>query len=333
MYAGYLTGKIASSIALPANDALIVDVTTPEDRKQAYIIIYWATNLALACGSLIGGFLYNGHFALLLGIAAAATAGVWVSTFGFIAETRPVRETEPGGRAHPWRELGLGYRIVAGDRAFLRLVVAATLGLAIEFQLSNYVGVRLSAQLPPQNLLGIGSWILHVNAIKMVGILRAENTTLVVLLALFSRRLFKRVPDRVRLYAGIGMFAAGYMVLAVSNGGWVLLAAGLVLTVGELMNVPVKQSLLADIVPAEARPRYMAIYNLSIRVSQMIASFCITLGALLHPYGMAGLYGVLGVVIMLQYRALLARGMVSHRPIKSAAQAAAPSAPASPVRR
>jgi MFS transporter, DHA1 family, multidrug resistance protein B len=317
VYAGYLTGKIASSIALPANDALIVDVTTPQDRKQAYTVIYWATNLALACGSLTGGFLYNGHFTLLLGIAAAATAGVWVSTFGFISETKPATDPEPAGRRHPWRELGLGYRIVTGDRAFLRLVVAATLGLAIEFQLASYVGVRLSTQFPAQNLLGIGTWVLHVNAVKMVGILRAENTTLVVLLALFSRRLFRRVPDKLRLYAGIGMFVAGYMVLAVSNAGGVLLVAGLVLTVGELMNVPVKQSLLADIVPTEARPRYMAIYNLSIRVSQMIASFCITLGALLRPYGMAGLYAVFGVVIVLQYRALLSR---SPRAAKAAEQ-------------
>jgi DHA1 family multidrug resistance protein B-like MFS transporter len=306
VYAGYLVAKFASSIALPANDAMIVDVTTPENRTDVYTINYWATNLALACGSLVGGFLYGGHFTLLLAVAAAATATVLMTTFWFISETKPA-EAGPVEPVHPVREFVLGYRTVARDGTFLRLVLAATLGLAIEFQLVNYIGVRLSGDLPPQRLVDIGAWTVHVDGVEMLGLLRAENTVLVVVLALFSHVLFKRVPDRLRLYAGIVLFAGGYMVMAVSDTGWVLLIAGVVFTVGELMNVPVKQSLLANMVPATARPRYMAVYNLSIRFSQMIASVCITLGAFLRPWGMATLYGVFGIVIILLYRSVLAR--------------------------
>ncbi|WP_370942128.1 MFS transporter [Amycolatopsis sp. cg5] len=292
VYAGYLVNKFAASLALPANDAMIVDVTTPEDRKQVYTMNYWATNLALAIGGLLGGFLYNGHFTLLLGGAAACTAGVFAVTYFLISESKP-SEAVVAPRASVLREFSAGYRLVLRDAMFIRFMVAATLIMAIEFQLVNYVGVRLSHDLP--------------NGVEILGILRAENTALVVVLALFSHLLFRRLSDKVRLYAGVGLFTAGYMVLAVSNTGWVLLIAGAVFTVGELMNVPVKQAMLANMVPDQARTRYMAVYNLNIRVAQMLAAGCITLGALVPPWGIALLYGLAGLVVVAQFRVLLAR--------------------------
>ncbi|MFG1864282.1 MFS transporter [Microbispora bryophytorum] len=321
VYCGYLVNKFAASFAMPANDAMILDVTTPESRKLVYTINYWSINLALAFGALLGGFLYNGHFTLLLTLAAGGTVVIAAATYFLIAETKP-EETEPeetergqnergetGGAAEPrgsiLRDFANGYRLVLQDRAFGRLLVAATLFMSIELQLINYIGVRLARDLPAQNLLSIGSWSVRVDGVEMLGILRAENTVLVVALALVAHLVLRRVPDRVRMYAGAGLFTAGYMVLAVSDTGWVLLVAALVLTVGELMDVPVRQALLADMVPAASRTRYMAVYNLNIRVALVVASLCITIGSVLPPWGMAALYGVFGLVIIWQYHAIL----------------------------
>ncbi|WP_370947362.1 MFS transporter [Amycolatopsis sp. cg5] len=295
VYGAYLVNRFAASVALPANDALIIDVTTPEDRKQVYTFIYWTINLALAIGGLAGGFLYNGHFTLLLGGAAVCTAGVVLVTYFFIAETKPVVENAPP-RASALAEFSAGYKLVIRDGMFIRYMVAATLFMGIELQLTNYVGVRLAHDLP--------------NGIELLGILRAENTALVVILTLFSHLLFRRLSDNVRLLGGVGIFVAGYMVLTVSNTGWVLLIAGFVFTIGELMNVPVKQAMLANMVPEQARTRYMAVYNLNIRVAQMLAAVCLSLGSIVPPWGMALLFGAAGLVILSQFRVLLARSAV-----------------------
>jgi DHA1 family multidrug resistance protein B-like MFS transporter len=311
VYCGYLVNKFAASFAMPANDAMILDVTTPESRKLVYTINYWSINLALAFGALLGGFLYNGHFTLLLTLAAAGTVAIAAATYFLIAETKPEEtgQGETGAGAEPrgsiLRDFANGYRLVLQDRAFGRLLVAATLFMSIELQLINYIGVRLARDLPAQNLLSIGSWSVRVDGVEMLGILRAENTVLVVALALVAHLVLRRVPDRVRMYAGAGLFTAGYMVLAVSDTGWILLVAALVLTVGELMDVPVRQALLADMVPAASRTRYMAVYNLNIRVALVVASLCITIGSVLPPWGMAALYGVFGLVIIWQYHAIL----------------------------
>ena len=88
LYVAYLLNRGAASVALPASDALIVDITTPETRKRAYTINYWAVNLALALGALLGAWMYQGHFALMLGIASGCTVGIWITTVLLIRETR-----------------------------------------------------------------------------------------------------------------------------------------------------------------------------------------------------------------------------------------------------
>jgi DHA1 family multidrug resistance protein B-like MFS transporter len=99
----------------------------------------------------------------------------------------------------------------------------------------------------------------------------------------------------------------GFAVLAVSSNAWVLLLACVVLTIGELMNAPVQQALLTELAPEHDRPRYMAAYYLHIRFGQVVNSVLISLSAVLSTQGMAGIYLLFGVAIVMQYRVILAR--------------------------
>ncbi|MBI1757921.1 MAG: MFS transporter [Actinobacteria bacterium] len=324
VFLAFAVNKFAAGFAVPANDAMIIDVSTPESRKLVYTINYWAVNLALAIGALLGGFLYGTHLAGLLFGAAASMALALATTVFALTETKPDGPTLPAETDHGQRPASAskrprqGYRDVLTDRLFARFVLAVTLAMTIEFQLVNWIGVRLSFDFPTQRLVSVDGWTLRVDGVRMLGLLRAENTILVVLLAFVLHRAFRGVPDRVRMQLGIVLFVAGYMVYAVSDSGWVLLAAGLVLTVGELMDSPVRQAMLAGLIPTHARPRYMAVYALNIRVALVAAALCISLGSVLPAWGMSVLYCLLGVAIVSQYRVLLAR-----TPARAAAAAAA----------
>ncbi|MEU7718885.1 MFS transporter [Streptomyces tibetensis] len=307
IYAGFLAASLASNLAVPANDAMVVDVSTPESRQFVYTINYWSINLALACGVLIGGFLYGDYFPQMLAAVAAGSLAVLLVTFFKISETAPddtVAQKSESARAYV-RSFASGYRAVLADRLFSALLIAATLRMAIEVQINYYINVRVSETFAEQRLFSLGSWDATVNGVEILGILRAENTLLVVLLALVVHRVLRRMSDGPRLYAGVILFTAGYMVMAVSGNGWVLLVAMLVLTVGELLNVPVQQTMLADLVPEQSRTKYMAIFNLNVRLALLIASLCMTLGAVVSRWGVAALYGVFGVVIILKYRTVL----------------------------
>jgi len=184
--------------------------------------------------------------------------------------------------------------------------------LTLEGQLSTAIGIRLANDFGVQHLFLFGD----VDGVEMLGVLKAVNTVLVVLLVLQVNTLLRRLPDRVRLYAGITLYAGGFAVLAVTDTAGVLLLAVVVLTIGELMNAPVQQGLLAELVPDQGRPQYMAAYYLHIRIGQVVNSLLISLSTVLSTQGMAGIYLLFGVVIIMQYRVILAR-----RPARAGAEA------------
>lgn len=304
VYFSYAIAKFGSNMALPANDATIIDVTPPADRKYVYTVNYWVVNLALGVGALAGGFLYSSHFGAVIVGGAIGLAGALIVTIVLVSETKPASGTAgPPARRTGIGQFADGYRVVLVDSTFRRLIIAASLALTLEGQMNSYIGIRLSGGMPAQHLLRF----VTVGGVQMLGLLKAENTILVVILALFINALLRPVSDRVRLYAGIAMYTGGFAVLAVDNTPWVLLLACLVLTFGELMNVPVKQALLAELAPEQGRPRYMAAYYLHIRFGQMLNALLVSLGAAVGAAGMAGIYLLFGAAIVLQYRMILAR--------------------------
>ena len=274
-------------------------------------------NLALGGGALLGGFLYGSHFgAVILGGAIGMGLALLVTVL-LVAETAPALNpgsttaAAAGAKLRGWTQFAEGYKVVLADSTFRRLIIIATLVLTLEGQLSTAIGIRLSNEFGVQHVFPFGD----VHGVQMLGVLKAVNTVLVVLLALQINTLLRRMPDRVRVYAGITLYAGGFAVLAVTNTAWLLLLAVVVLTIGELMNTPVQQGLLAELAPDEGRPRYMAAYYLHIRFGQVVNSLLISLSAVLSIYGMAGIYLLFGVVILMQYRVILPR-----RPARAGAQ-------------
>lgn len=297
-YVSFFIAATLSSLVLPAHDATIVDITDPAGRQSYYVLNYWSVNVGIGAGALLGGLLYTSYFPLVL-----TAAGIVLGSLGTVTALL-LRETLPCQVRRQARRYGVGlrgalrhsvsaYRLVLADLQYMSLICAATLAISIEFQLTNYIAVRLARQFSRQPLLpGFGS----ITGPGVVGVLRLENTLLVVTLTLILAPLFRKLTDRFRLIGGLAIFTAGFVVLTVTYTAWVLVAAIAVLTVGELLNVPVKQALMVNSVRDGARGTYLATYGLTGNLGWVIASLCIPLGTVLRPEGMATLYAVCGVV-------------------------------------
>ncbi|WP_326651761.1 MFS transporter [Streptomyces sp. NBC_01750] len=306
VYLFYVLNTSLSSFALPANEAMIVDTTSSDERKGIYTLQYWSVNVALAAGALTAGFLYADFFAAMLGVAAAIAGTAALVSVRYLAETAPQR---PAGQAAPrpssmlrMSSLITSYTGVLEDSMFLRLVLGMTLWLGIEMQMVGYVAVRLAEDMNPQQFLSI-----DIDGYRMLGILRSENTLLIVILAFFSERLLRHLPDGRRAYWGIALFAAGMAALGFSNSVMLLLIAVAALTVGELMHIPVMQAMLADLVPEQSRTTYLAVFKLSIQGGLIIASLGLSLSAVLPPWGMAASFVAMAALIIVSYRPVIAR--------------------------
>ncbi|SDN56806.1 MFS transporter [Acetanaerobacterium elongatum] len=61
------------TVASPALDALTADITTPENRKASFSLIYFGINLGYTISPMLGGFLFARHLPLLFVLDAVTT--------------------------------------------------------------------------------------------------------------------------------------------------------------------------------------------------------------------------------------------------------------------
>lgn len=309
----FVVNNMLIGLTIPAIGAMIIDSTTNETRKFVYTINYWSNNLSLAIGAIIGSFFYQGHLFYLFLYAGFSSLVISLVFAKYVTESKTeTQESVPNIQPNVFRKLIQNYNEVFHDTLFLKYVIASLLNLTIELQLGNYISVRLSRQFGQHSFLFFKHYFLAVNGVQMFGIIRAGNTILVVLFATAISRVMKRFSDRIILYIGTAIFTIGYMVLGFSNSFWILVIFTVVFTLGELMYVPIKQVILSELIPEGRRSTYLAVNSLNSRSAAILASFCITLGAVIPPMGMSILFGLMGIVTIGLYHNVLKKSKVAE---------------------
>jgi DHA1 family multidrug resistance protein B-like MFS transporter len=199
------------------------------------------------------------------------------------------------------------------------MLLASTLTGTVEMQLTNYIGVHLSLGMLSQDV-HLGHFVARLTGINMVGFLQTENTLLVVLFASMAMAVAQRLSDGAVLALGIGMNAAGYAVLCFATSPWMLGAAMLVATLGEVLRVPVTQAYMGDLAPAHSRSSYLAVMAMSFGVSRVLASFGIVLGAHVSPWTMSVVTLGLGFAGYLGYTRVMTVAHARRRAERNAMQ-------------
>ncbi|MCT2537695.1 MFS transporter [Aquibacillus koreensis] len=283
--------SICWALAGPANQAMLIDVSTPDQRKLMYSIMYWANNLSIAIGGIIGAFLYQDYlFELFIVLSLVAGVIVFLVAF-FIQESYVLEKNEKYKASQHVVRIFTSYQKVLQDRLFVLFVIAGVFVMSMEFQLTNYIGIRLSDEMPMQTFL---AW--EIDGVKMMGILRSENTILVALIALFVTKVSGRFKDRSMLVTSCFLFTMGYAIISYSNNIWLLLLVMVILTIGEVFRVPVEQAYMAAIPPDDARSAYMAFNGLKFNLGMLIASITVTLSSYLSTLLMTIIITSIGLI-------------------------------------
>ncbi|WP_284645399.1 hypothetical protein [Paenibacillus silviterrae] len=131
--------------------------------------------------------------------------------------------------------------------------------MSVEFHLGNYIGIGLEKEVAEASVFSWGAWSYQFNGIQLLGLLRTENTILVVLLSFLIRALMQRFAEEPLLMGGFLDYALFYGLIAYCDRPWVLFGAMVIATFGELLYVPIKHAYLGCIVPEHARGSYMAL--------------------------------------------------------------------------
>ncbi|HDM8965268.1 TPA: MFS transporter [Listeria innocua] len=286
---------VAQGLINPAGEAMLIDVSTPENRSFMYSVSYWANNLSMMIGIIVGGWFFVDYlFPLLVALFIMSFVTAWL-TISLISETLKQKAVLKKGS---YGLVGMlkNYGQVLHDYRFLLYTLGGIAVMSIEFQRSNYISVRLAEDF--QALLvhfgPLGN--ITLNGVQIVSVLTAVNTLFIVLFTVPVARFVTKRAQQPIMYVGFTLFAIGFAVCAFANNLAVLLLATAVLSIGELLYVPTRQTILAAIVDDDRRGAYMAFNGIIFQIGKMIGSVSLVFAPFIGKYGMAAFTILLGVL-------------------------------------
>lgn len=305
-----------SNMGGPASMAMIADLLPEEQHAEGYSMFRVIINLAITIGPMIGGLIASRSFVVLF-IADAITSIVMATMIAhFLTETRP--EDDEDTVKETFGQTFKGYGKVLRDYGFATFLLVSILVQLVYIQMYSTMPVYLRD--------------IHDIPAQGYGYILSMNAGMVVIFQFWFTR-------RTRGYAPLIMMALGSFFYMIGFGiyGVVtvfgLFALGMILiTIGEMIVMPVAQALVAQLSPADMRGRYMAMFGFSWAIPSAAGPYLAGLvmdngnpDAVWYLCAVGGAIGIVGYLTL--HRIFTAKDRVTTIEEAEALEQATPDAP------
>lgn len=224
-------------------NTMVADIIPSERRAPAYALMRTISNIGIAIGPVIGGFVvavvsFQLVFTLIaVSLLILASLGLWM-----LSETKPQQLTQPDANE------GGGYVAVIRDQRFMIFLAG--------YFMTLMGATQVFALLPIYTVENFGlteteySLFLTVNAI------------MVVTLQYFVTRFTDNYPTQRVIIVGSFVYMLG--IISIIPGSTLLhfILSMVIFTIGELIFEPTALKFVADIAPDDMRARYMGLISL-----------------------------------------------------------------------
>jgi len=237
--------------AMPAINALVIDVTKKKNRNDAFSLIYLGHNLGFAVGPLVAGFLFVNHLMLIFVVDAITTILALIPIIILIKE--PSKSVD-------------GFNIIGGQVIEESEHSEAGNTIRIFFKKPVLVGYAfisiIFSFVYAQSTFGLPLYLNKIfsqNGPKIYGSLMTINAIIVIVMTLILISIFKKYSPLLNIsIAGI-MFAVGFGLLFYSKLYYLFIISTVIWTFGEIINSVSSNVLIANYSPANHRGRFNAI--------------------------------------------------------------------------
>ena len=254
MAAAIFVGLLAD-VGGPAQQAMVADLLPEDQRAQGFGILRVVANLAVTIGPAIGGLLAARSYLILFVCDAITSIITAVIALLVIRETKPVSRSQEESRPSIWQTFR-GYGAVARDVTYMIYLGACTLMVIVYMQMNTTLSVYLRDT--------------HGVAVQGFGYILSLNAAMVVLFQFYvSQRLRGQPPLRL-MTIGTILYAIGFSMYGFVWSYSAFLFAMVIITIGEMVVVPVSQAFVAQLAPEDMRGRYMAFFGFSWIVPGMV---------------------------------------------------------------
>ncbi|MHB8396280.1 MAG: MFS transporter [Thermoplasmataceae archaeon] len=247
----YVITNPVSSAQYINDGALISDTTAESDRVAAFSRTRVAGNIGVGSGLVFGGIIATFSY------SAVFIAPVVGSLIEFILYFYRIRDTRSQSTVEQSASSGNGIFIPRKDLFF----IAAAILTASAFFVS---GMFESPMTPLFLSSKYGFATYYITG------LFAINTVVVILFQNSINVVTGKWRDSVRISSGLALYAVGYLMIGLTPFFPVVVAAIIVLTLGENLQVPATQAFITRLAPENRRGGYLG--------------FASAVGSLINPF-------------------------------------------------
>ena len=237
-----------SNIAGPAHSAMIADILPEQKRQEGFGILRVVANLSWLVGPTIGGFFANRDFMILFITDALISCLVAILFYLLIRESQSVKVQQQEQTESILVTLK-GYGAVLKDKAFVAFNLSLAIMSFVYLQMYNSLSVYLrdNHQVDPQGY----------------GLLMSTSAITVILFQFSVSRAIRSKPPFLLLMVGGLFYAIGFALFGLVSAYWLFMLNVVIITIGEMINMPTTQALSAEFAPEDMRGRYMAVFEMS----------------------------------------------------------------------
>ncbi len=284
---GFLIVNFGFGFFNTASQAMIVDLTTSENRRTVYSIQYWIINFAIMIGSGLSGWFFRDYLVWLLLVITIEEILSFVVVLFWIDESfDPHQEHQ---KKAP--NIIKAYFFVAKDSIFMSYLFASVFIAMIFNQIDYYLPVHLSDSFSTTRILG-----LELYGQRMLTLFLLINTLIIVLFMSKMNQLTKNWSRSTGITLGIFLQGLGFIIDFLGhNLSWEVTAA-VVATLGEMILVPFSQALRADLMEGDHVGTYTGAFSVTQPVASVLSGVLVSLSAL---YGNIGMAIFMGIIILL----------------------------------
>ena len=245
---------LVGSIGFSAPQAMLTDILDVKKRTQGFGILRVAINLAVTFGPIIGGLLAGINYMLLFVTDFIVSAITAVIVYKCLPETKPEITTE--SQQQSLLQTIVGYKYVFKDSLFMVFIFLRIISALVYMQMNTTLSVFL------RDFHGISP--------QQYGLILSLNAVMVVLLQFWVTNRTANYQPLIMLAVGEFFYAVGFGLYGVLSSYGGFLIAMIIITFGEMMIVPVVQSLVSTLAPVDKRARYISVFGLSWGIASAI---------------------------------------------------------------
>ncbi|MBN1315938.1 MAG: MFS transporter [Anaerolineales bacterium] len=245
---------LLSDIGGPARQAMVADLLPREQQSEGFSFLRVTGNLAWILGPTIGGLLAVNSYLPLFILDAITSAITALIVYRSIQETKPESTSDQDQKSV--LDTMAGYRTVGADRLYMAYLLVSILMLLVYVQMYNTLSVYLRD--------------VHGITAREYGLLLSLDAGMVVVCQFWVSRRVKKYSPMIMMALGNTFYMVGFTLFGIVDTYLLFIVTILIITVGEMIVMPVGQALAAQFAPSDMRGRYLAIYGLAYTIPNAI---------------------------------------------------------------